>query len=331
VAPDQRRRFWVAHPVGRAVTLPLRRIWTTLTACRSRAAWSLGLLSAGFAVLGAVVAFLGDDATARDRLYTGTPEFKVWAALIIGIVAALPAAWRVGIDLLRRLGLDPRRVLRSWAAPILAAVLLVAAAAVLGGRYLSGYRVSGYQGSLRITVIYLLGLAAAAPAFAAMWECYRQLADDDDGASGRQPDAEITRLLLLRECLLSALTTLGLLVSAGVLATGAQRQAVLANPRYGVSYPPAYVLIWGLGFSALLLVNFLPAFRRLTRLARVIIDRILPLQFPGSDRWQGRLQERKDLADLLKVTSSTKDVITSAILVAGPLISGAFSLFLPGS
>jgi hypothetical protein len=310
--------------------MPVRRMWTTLTACRSRAAWSLGLLSAGFAVLGVLVAFLGGDATAGDRLYTGTPEFKVWAALIIGIVAALPAAWRVGVDLLRRLGLDPRRVLRSWAAPILAAVLLVAAVAVLGGRFLSGHRVSGYQGSLRITVIYLLGLAAAAPAFAAMWECYRQLADDD-GTSGRPPDAEITRLLLLRECLLSALTTLGLLVSAGVLATGAQRQAVLANPGHGVSYPPAYVLIWGLAFSALLLVNFLPAFRRLTRLARVIIDRVLPLQFPGSDRWQDRLQERRDLADLLKVTSSTKDMITSAILVAGPLISSAFSLFLPGS
>jgi hypothetical protein len=91
------------------------------------------------------------------------------------------------------------------------------------------------------------------------------------------------------------------------------------------------VLIWGLAFSALLLVNFLPAFRRLTRLASVIIDRILPLQFPGSDRWQDRLQERKDLAELLKVTSSARDMITSAILVAGPLISSAFSLFLPGS
>jgi hypothetical protein len=51
---------------------------------------------------------------------------------------------------------------------------------------------------------------------------------------------------------------------------------------------------------------------------------------PGSDGWQNRLQERKDLADLLKVTSGAKDVITSSILVAGPLISSAFSLFLPG-
>jgi hypothetical protein len=301
-----------------------RAIW----AARSRAAWSLGLLSAGFAVLGAVLIFLGDGATARSRLYTGTPQFKVWAALIIGLVASLPAVWRVGVDLLRRLGLDPRRALRSRAVPALAGILLVVAAAVLAGQYSYGHRFSDYQGAaFRISVIYLLAVAAAVPALVVMWECYRQLADD---GGGRQPSAEITRLLLLRECLLSALTTVGLLVSAGVLATGAQRQAALADPRYGGPYPAAYVLMWGLAFSALLVVNFLPPFRRLTRLANAAIDRILPILFPGSDRWQDRLQERKDLADLLKVTSGAKDVITSAILVAGPLISSAFSLFLPG-
>lgn len=137
--------------------------------------------------------------------------------------------------------------------------LIIGIVAALGGRYLSGH-VSGDQGSLRITVSYLFGLAAAAPAFAVMWECCRQLANNEDGTSGRPPDAEITRLLLLRECLLSALTTLGLLVSAGVLATGAQRQAVLANPRYGVSYPPAYVLIWGLAFRRCCSSTFSPHF-----------------------------------------------------------------------
>jgi hypothetical protein len=48
-----------------------------------------------------------------------------------------------------------------------------------------------------------------------------------------------------------------------------------------------------------------------------------------SDRWQERLQDRQDLASLLQVTSGIKDVITSAVLVAGPLLSSAFSLFLP--
>jgi hypothetical protein len=309
--------------------MPLRRTWRAIWIGRSRAAWSLGLLSVGFALLGTAVVFTDDSATVRSRLYTSTPQFKVWAALIIGVVASFPAAWRVGVDLLRRLGLDPRRVLRSRAVPALAGIIVVVGAAVLAGQYSYGHLSSDYRGSFRISVIYLLGVTAVTPAFVVMWECYRQLADD--GVAGcREPDAEITRLLLLRECLLSALTTTGLLVSAGVLATGAQRQAALADPAYGGPYPPAYVLLWGLAFSALLVVNFLPAFRRLTRLANVMIDRTLPILFPGSGQWQDRLQERKDLADLLKVTSGTKDVITSAVLVAGPLISSAFSLFLPG-
>ena len=150
------------------------------------------------------------------------------------------------------------------------------------------------------------------------------------GTGGQDGAAGVNRLLLLRECLLSALTTVGLLVSAGVLTTGAQRQAALADPRHTGPYPSAYVLIWGLAFSALLVVNFLPAFRRLIRLANATVDTLFPILPPGSDGWQNRLKERKDLADLLKVTSGAKDVITSSILVAGPLISSAFSLFLPG-
>jgi hypothetical protein len=47
--------------------------------------------------------------------------------------------------------------------------------------------------------------------------------------------------------------------------------------------------------------------------------------------WVGiDLQERTELAGLLQVTSGVKDVLTSAILLAGPLISSAFSMFLPG-
>ncbi len=90
------------------------------------------------------------------------------------------------------------------------------------------------------------------------------------------------------------------------------------------------MLIFGLAFSALLVVNFLPAFRRLSRQANATIDAILPVLPPGADGWQTRLQERTDLAGLLQVTGGVKDVLTSAVLVAGPLISSAFSMFLPG-
>jgi hypothetical protein len=295
----------------------------------SLASWSLGLLSLSFAASGAVLILGKDDATARSRLYTGTPQFKVWATLIIGVIAALPAVWRVGVDLLRRLGRDPRRVLLSWAAPALCGIVLVVTAAILAGQYARGSGSPYYDGAARIGAIYLIAVTAALPAFLAMWECYRQLGTDQR-SPGQHPDTQFAKLLRLRECLLSALTTVGMLVSAGVLATGAERQAALAEPKYTAPYPAAYVLIWGIAFSAVLVVNFLPAFRRLTRVANTMIDATLPLLLPGADRWQERLQERKDLAELLKVTSGAKDVITSAILVAGPLISSGFSLFLPG-
>jgi len=290
--------------------------------------WQLAFVTLGFAAFGYVLIFVYDDATARSRVYTSTPEFKVWAALTIALIAALPAVWRVGIDLLRRLGRNPRRVLRAEAGPAVLGIVVVVMAAVLSGQYARGTVTPYYGETVRIAVVYLLAVTAAVPPLLAMWECYRQLARDDtrgqDGAAG------VNRLLLLRECLLSALTTVGLLVSAGVLLTGAQRQAALADAKFTAPYPSAYVLIWGLAFSALLVVNFLPAFRRLSRRANATIDAILPVLPPGADGWQNRLQERNDLAGLLQVTGGVKDVLTSAVLVAGPLISSAFSMFLPG-
>jgi hypothetical protein len=309
------------HPV------PVRQAAASGLARANSAGWRLALLTSGFAVLGVCLLLVADDATAGSHVYTSTPEFKVWATLATSLIASLPSVWRVGVDLLRRLDLEPRRVLRSQAVPALIAVVLVVAAAVLAGAYLGGGGSPYYGGPERVGAIYLLAVTAVVPTFVAMWECYRLLGTD----AGRQDNAsEVNRLLTVRECLLSALATVGLLVSAGVLATGAQRQAALTDPRHTVDYPSAYVLIWGLAFSALLVVNFLPAFRRLMRRANETIDALFPIISPGSDGWQARLQERKDLADLLKVTSGAKDVITSSILVAGPLISSAFSLFLPG-
>jgi hypothetical protein len=290
--------------------------------------WRLAVVTLGFAAFGAGLILILDGATARSRVFTSTPEFKVWATLTIALIAALPTVWRAGIDLLRRLGRNPRRVLRAEAVPAVIGVVVVVMAAVLSGQYARGSAEPYYGGTVRIAVVYALAVTAAVPPLMAMWECYRQLTHDR--TAGRDGVAGVNHLLLLRECLLSALTTVGLLVSAGVLLTGAQRQAVLADAKFSAPYPSAYVLIWGLAFSALLVVNFLPAFRRLSRLANATIDAMLPVLPPGADGWQNRLQERTDLAGLLQVTSGAKDVLTSAVLVAGPLISSAFSMFLPG-
>ena len=59
--------------------------------------------SVGFAGFALVLVFAWDNGTARSAVYTGTPQFKVWATLTVAIIASVPVVWHVGIDLLRRL------------------------------------------------------------------------------------------------------------------------------------------------------------------------------------------------------------------------------------
>jgi hypothetical protein len=266
------------------------------------------------------------DATQQSAAYTGTPEFKVWATLTIAMITALPTIWTVGVRLIIALGADlGRSLLRSWLGPVLAlAVLAIAGASFAAGRLARGNGSPFYGGEFRVLVIYVLAVAASVPTFIVMWECYRQAARIAPASD------QITKQLALRECLLSALTALGTLVSFGVFVTGAERLAVLTDPKLSKTFPAAYVLIWGFSFSGLLIVNFIPAFLRLNRVAKETLDAVLSIELPGTPGWQVRLQERKDLADLLKVTGGTRDVLMSAILVTGPLISSAFALFLPG-
>jgi hypothetical protein len=283
--------------------------------------------SSVFAIFGALLFYVQAGATPQSAAYTSTPEFKVWATLTIAMITALPTIWTVGIRLLIRLGADPWRLLsQSWLGPVLVLVVLaITVAAFVAGRLARGNGSPFYGGQFRVAVIYVLAIAATAPAFVAMWECYRQTGHLVPASDG------ITKQLELRDCLLSALTTLGTLVSLGVFVVGAERLATLTDPKLSTTFPAAYVLIWGFSFSALLAVNFLPAFHRLNRIAKATVDALLPVEVPGTAGWQARLQERKDLADLLKLTGSTRDVLMSAILVAGPLISSAFALFLPGA
>jgi hypothetical protein len=281
--------------------------------------------SSAFAIFGVLLLYVKAGATPQSATYTSTPEFTVWAALTIAMLTVLPTIWTGGIRLLKRLGDDPRRVLLgSWLGLVVfLAVLAVVITAVVGGRLARGNGSPFYGGPIRVTVIYALAVAASAPTFVAMWECYRQAARLRPAADG------ITKQLALRDCLLSALKALGTLVSLGVFMTGAQRLATMTDPKLSSTFPAAYVLIWGLSFSALLAANFLPGFLRLNQVANATIDTLLEIKAPGTAGWQARIQERKDLADLLKVTGGTKDVLTSAILVAGPLISSALALFLP--
>jgi len=250
------------------------------------------------------------------------PELQVVAILAIVTVAVLPTVWTVGARLLVRLSdVPPWRCLLI----IHSLVLLSPFLAFLASRFVRGNELIIYKSEYFVALNYFLAITASAPAFAAMWECYTK-------AARLEPNNEsITEQIKLRNCLFTALAVLGYLVVLGFFVTTAFMVSSQTNPNIPkpAPFPATYVFTWGFLSSSILLVSFLPAFNRLKKIANNTIDNLLPLMTPDKYDWQIRLKERKDLAEILKITGDdNKALLASAILIAASLIGGVFALFL---
>jgi hypothetical protein len=282
-------------------------------------------------VVGTTIVLAGVNATIDSRRYVSSPQYKSYAFLITLVWAFLPVVWRVGCDTLDDLGTPARMVLRQRlpvaASGVLAVVVVaVVVVATVSGVYAPGDKSPLNLGIYRVGLTYAAASVALVPAVAAMWQCLPVLTRLRAIQSADL--ALIDGLLNVRRALLRSLTAAGSLVSLGVLATGAQRQAVLAYDPHA-NYPASYVVVWGLGFSAALLVNFIPGFRSLIDLANATVEVTFPLLPPGEQGWRDALDDRAALAGLLQVRGSARDIINSSILVAGPLMTSTLSLFLP--
>jgi hypothetical protein len=183
-----------------------------------------------------------------------------------------------------------------------------------------------FLGLERILVTYAAATIALAPAGLVFAEVHWQL--------HKPPVDPLRRVQLLLGCRRAvgrALTAFGAMVSAGVLATGAQRQAYLAAHRDASSYPAVYVVVWGAVASAIIIALFVPVHRRLDTVGTKLVDETLPLLAPGAPGWTDRLDERQALNDLLGLSRGLKDTFDSTVLIAGPLVSAAVSFLLPTS
>lgn len=266
--------------------------------------------------------------TAMSRRYSATPQFLVWALIVIAVWAGLPIVWMTGLKILRELGTDWGAAFRrSYILPVGLVVVVVLIGWFSGADAYSSARSHYYfLGLERILVTYAAATTALAPAGLVFTEVHRQLRDPPI-----DPLERVQLLLRCRRAVGQALTTFGAIVSAGVLATGAQRQTFLAAHRNSSSYPAVYVVVWGAAASAFIIAMFVPVNRRLGTVGAELVDETLPLLAPGAPGWTDRLRERQALNDLLGLSHGFKDTLDSTVLIAGPLVSAAISLLLPGS
>lgn len=266
--------------------------------------------------------------TSASTRYSSTPQFLVWALIIIAVWGSLPIVWMTGRTILIDLGTTWRKAFgRSGVLPVGLIVVVVLVGFLSGQNAYSDARSHYYfLGLGRVLVTYAATTIALTPAALVFAEVHHQLRDPP-----LDPLERVQLLVRCRRAVSRALTTFGAIVSAGVLVTGAQRQAYLAAHRNANSYPAVYVVVWGAAASAFIIAMFVPVHRRLDTVGTKLVDETLPLLAPGAPGWTDRLDERQALNDLLGLSRGLKDTLDSTVLVAGPLVTAAISFALPGS
>jgi len=125
-------------------------------------------------------------------------------------------------------------------------------------------------------------------------------------------------LLWLRAALQRFLVSFGVLVSAGVLAAGALRGALLADGVSADAIPAISLLTYGGFLTAMTALIFVPAYVTWQGQVLDLRDKLYPVPQNGlpSRDWY---QARSDFDTLLSARSSPASVFTAAFGVLAPL------------
>lgn len=280
--------------------------------------------------VGAAVTFLAVGHTAASAAYSSSPAAKVDGATIVLVWLMAPTVWAMGrtalVAVLPDAGPHPGR--HRVIATVVA--LVVAAAAGLAGDFARGTNTGAYLGIWRTMATYAMATFAAYPALAAMWVAgnrARAVSASTDDPAG----PVIAELAVVRSTVVTAVSAVGAVVTVGVFAAGAQRQAWAAYSTDLASYPPAYVVVMGLAVTLFLAANAVPAWSRWRAAALREVDLRLPVIAPPGPGWRNRLEDRDAYSALLGLSQTAGNLLTSSVVVLGPLLSAAVSLFLPGT
>ncbi len=293
----------------------------------------LGLLTVAAVVAGALLETVGVGHTLRSARYAALPAAKVQAAFVVGLWAACPTVWSVGGTTLRSItayARGPVLTPRRQHGLAVAVVLLVSSTAAVAGAYARGTNTGPYLGLWRTVGSYAVATLAAFPALLTMWRAWRVARDLRVRPPG-DVDEMVKVLTLVRWAIVTAVAAAGAVVSIGVLAAGAQRQAWLAFGGDPSAYPPDFVVVTGLLLTIFLGVNFVPAWMQWRLSASCELERRLPPLLPPQPGWQERTADRGTYSTMLQLPESLRDVASSAVVVLGPLVSAGLSLFLPTS
>lgn len=135
----------------------------------------------------------------------------------------------------------------------------------------------------------------------------------------------VRRYLFLRGSLLHFLSVLGIMLGLVVLAQGAKRYFIqnVAND-CAPGFTRDKVLVFGLYYTLILILTFLPTFSLLIATGHKLRDDLLPIPSPHSDKWEDRCKRREKLDDLLALSMTER--LRAIIAVSAPILGALISL-----
>jgi len=301
-------------------------------------------------IVAAVGMLWNATATSESTAFVSTPEFHLWLL----IVCFSAAVWVLAIIFLfatcgrHRAGAAVfRRGPRGW---VQRAVLLVAALPLLGPTgvivmWLAGeplfqeliapqlpatFPLEHYKWKLVpvVTTAVVIGLLAiyemwvTALALSQLRPCVpwrREPTREDFGA-----------FLALRRHLTAVLGVAAVLIGLGTLSAGALRHAVLAC-HCSVEFAQGYVVSYGLLFSILLAIAFVPCFLAMRCAGARLRDCAHPLPAPSASNFKDVIADRKTLADVLQTNLTASATFKAGAAILTPFATSLLTLVLPGS
>lgn len=141
----------------------------------------------------------------------------------------------------------------------------------------------------------------------------------------------VRKYLFLRGSFLHFLSLLGIMLGLVVIAQGAKRYFIskvghLCIPSDPLAFGFTWdkVMVFGLYFSLILILTFLPTFSLLIATGHKLRDDLLPVPSPHSHEWEDRCQRRERLENLLTLTMTER--LRTIIAVSAPVLGALISL-----
>ena len=122
------------------------------------------------------------------------------------------------------------------------------------------------------------------------------------------------------------------MIGAAVLATGGLRNAVLAYSAspgaHAVDFPREFVLMYGIFYSAVLALVYVPTYARLSEVGRAIRDRSLPAPEMTDQSWTRRYEARTRADEFLQLGLSTSQSFRAGVAILTPLAGSLLGLLI---